>query len=152
MNLEAQDSISEEYALEQFLREKSLLVVNPKRKNGIILIKKYYAEFAGPGAVIGGCFDQDVCDAIALGKLSLLKPKNYEERRRAYLLRRQWVRLMKQITDNPIPRQRAQIILNQFEHWFDRETAAKIPDEVFALMVGVFPETIAGARDIVNRF
>ncbi|WP_330204453.1 hypothetical protein [Cyanobacterium sp. Dongsha4] len=141
----------QENSLEQFLEHKQLLVINPRKKNGLILIKTYYAEFAGPGAIIGGCFDQDLVNVIPVGNLSLIQAGNFQERQRAYLIRRQWVKLIKQITDNPIPRQRAQVILNQFEHWFDSETAEKVSDEVFASIVGVFPETIKKARDLVNR-
>lgn len=137
--------------LNKFVQEKPLLIVNPKKKNGLILIKKYYAEFAGPGAIVGGFFDQDLVDVIPVGKLSLFIPKNTSEQQRGYLIRRQWVKLIKQITDNPIPRERAQVILNQFEHWFDNHTAQQLSDEVFALLVGVLPDTIKKARDLVNR-
>ncbi|MGY6529052.1 MAG: hypothetical protein ACXITR_03915 [Cyanobacterium sp.] len=137
--------------LDKFVKEKPLLIVNPKRKNGLILIKKYYAEFAGPGAIVGGIFDQDLVDVIPVGKLSLFVPQNSSERQKAYLLRRQWVKLTHQITANPIPHERAQVILNQFEHWFDSQTAEKLPDEIFALLVGVLPDTIRKTRDLVNR-
>ncbi len=143
--------LPEEYDLNEFLQNKNLLLINPQKKNGLILVKTYYTDFAGPGSIIGGCFDQDLQDVISVGKLSLLKPTNHEQRHRSYLIRRQWVRLIKQITDNPIPNQRAQVILNQFENWFDAQTAAKVPDHIFASMVGVFPETITRARDLVNR-
>jgi hypothetical protein len=142
---------NEEYDLKKFIIEKPLLIVNPKKKNGLILIKKYYAEFAGPGAVVGGFFDQDLVDIVPVGKLSLRKPKNFEERQKSYLIRRQWVKLTKQITDNPIPHERAQVILNQFEHWFDSDTADNLPDEIFGLLVGVLPDTIKKARDLVHR-
>lgn len=141
-----------EVDLQTFLNTGKLLVVNPKKKNGLILIKKYYAEFAGPGAIVGGCFDHDMIDAIDVGKVSLIEPQNRQERQRAYLIRRQWVKLTKQITDNPIPNERAQVILNQFEHWFDTDIAMSLPDEAFALMVGLLPETVKRARDLVNRF
>ncbi len=144
-------SLTKEYNIDDFLREKNLLIINPKRKNGLILIKTYYAEFAGPGSIVGGCFDQDLKNVIPVGKLSLIEPLNPQERQKAYLIRRQWVRLTKQITDNPKPQERAQVILNQFEHWFDTTTAYQVPDEVFALIVGVLPETITKARDLVNR-
>ncbi|MEO8892918.1 MAG: hypothetical protein ABI417_15615, partial [Coleofasciculaceae cyanobacterium] len=41
------------------LHEQKLLVVNTKRRNGLILYKRYHAEFAGPGSAIGGLFDLD---------------------------------------------------------------------------------------------
>lgn len=130
------------------LRDKQLLVVNPKRKNGLIIYKRYHAEFAGPGAVVGSFFDLDVVGVLPVGSLSLITPKTSQERISAYLLRRQWVRLIKQITDNPEPMERAEAILNQFRHWFDQETASKLPDEAFARLVGVLPQTIRRAREI----
>ncbi|WP_013325121.1 hypothetical protein [Gloeothece verrucosa] len=133
------------------LHKKQLLVVNPRRKNGIILYKRYHAEFAGPGAVIGSVFDLDVVQVIPVGKLSLVTPQTPQEKINAYLIRRQWVRLTKQITDNPVPLQRAQVILNQFENWFDADTAAKLPDEAFALLVGVLPQTIKKIRHEFER-
>ncbi len=129
------------------LHSKKLLIVNPRRKNGLILIKEYHAEFAGPGAVVGSEFDVDVKSLIAVGKLSLITPQTPKETINAYLIRRQWVRLTKQITDNPIPIQRAQVILNQFDNWFDAKTTAQLPDDAFALLVGVLPQTIHQMRE-----
>ena len=130
----------------QQIQSQELLVVNPRRKNGLIVYKKYHAEFVGPGAIVGGQFDSDAISVIAVGKLSLIVPKTSEQRRQAYKMRRQWVKLTKQITDNPVPTERARVILNQFEHWFDAETVARLPDEAFAMLVGVLPQTIAKVR------
>lgn len=126
-----------------------LLVVNPRRKNGLILIKKYYAELAGPGAIVGGCFDRDLKTVIPVENLSLIKPQTPEEKHKAYLIRRQWVRLVQQFTNNPVAEERAQVILNQFEHWFGHETTVNLPDEAFALLVGVLPSTVKQARQLV---
>jgi hypothetical protein len=134
------------------LRQKESLIVNPRRRNGIILIKAYHAEFAGPGSVIGGEFDTEVIRVLAVGNLSLLQPQSTEEKIKAYLIRRQWILLTKQIADNPIPQQRAQIILNQFENWFDAAIASQVCDEAFSLLVGVLPKTIASARREIENF
>lgn len=128
------------------LHNKELLVINPRRKNGLILYKPYHAEFAGPGAAIGANFDHDVIDVLPVGKLSLSIPRTSQERINSYLIRRQWVKLAKQISDNTIAQQRAQVILNQFEHWFDLQTATLLPDETFALLVGVLPQTMKKVR------
>jgi hypothetical protein len=130
------------------LQQGKLLIVNPRRKNGLIIYKTYHAEFAGPGAIIGGQFDRDVSKLLAVGNLSLVTPSNSQARKQAYKMRRQWVKLTKQIIDNPQPTQRAQVILNQFEHWFDMATVADLPDEAFALLVGVLPQTIRKVRNI----
>lgn len=128
------------------LNSGQLLMVNSRRKNGLIIYKRFHAEFAGPGAAVGGFFDVDCQRALPVGDLSLVYPDSMEERQKAYLIRRQWIRLTQQLTDNPVPLQRAQMILSQFENYFDAETVANLPDEAFALMVGVLPQTIKMIR------
>jgi hypothetical protein len=123
-----------------------VLMVNSRRRNGLILYKRYHAEFAGPGAAVGGFYDQDCEWALPVGNLSLLTPETHEERQKAYLIRRQWIRLMKQITEKSVPQQRVQKILEQFEQYFDSETVSHLPDEAFALLVGVLPPTVGLVR------
>jgi hypothetical protein len=125
-----------------------LLVVNGRRRNGLILFKHYHAEFAGPGAAVGGDIDRNCQLALPLGNFSLLQPESSDERQRAYALRRQWIRLTNQITNNPDSLQRAQMILNQFEHYFDSQTMAQLPDEALALLIGVLPRTVRMARSL----
>lgn len=128
------------------LNSGQLLVVNSRRRNGLIIYKRFHAEFAGPGAAVGSFFDIDCQRAIPVGDLSLVYPETQEERQKAYLIRRQWIRLTQQLTDNPVPLQRAQMILNQFENYFGSEIVAQMPDEAFALLVGVLPQTVRMMR------
>jgi hypothetical protein len=131
----------------QCLANGQLLIVNSRKRNGLILCKEYHAEFAGPGSAIGSFFDLDCKQVIPVGDLSLVEPENQEERQKAYLIRRQWIRLTHQLTDNPVALQRAQMILNHFENYFGAETVKQIPDEAFALMVGVLPQTVKSLRN-----
>jgi hypothetical protein len=133
------------------LHNRKLLIVNPRRRNGLILYKRHYAEFAGPGAIIGGEFDLDVVDVSPVGDLSIIVPETVEAKKQGYLIRRQWIRLTKHITDNPNALQRAQVILNQFEHWFDADTASQMSDRAFSLLVGVLPQTIGQVRSQIDR-
>lgn len=133
------------------LRSQKQWVINPRRKNGIILYKPYHAEFAGPGAVIGGVFDTDVVEILPVGNLSLIEAQDTEEKKRSYLIRRQWIRLFTKILDNPEPIERGQVILNQFEHWFDAETAYNVSNYAFACLIGVLPQTIAQVRHTGER-
>ncbi|HEY9644942.1 MAG TPA: hypothetical protein V6C88_01160 [Chroococcidiopsis sp.] len=128
------------------LRDGHVLMVNRRRRNGLILCKSYHAEFAGPGAAVGGFFDDDCQQVIPVGDLSLLYPDSPSERQDAYLIRRQWIRLVYQFTEKPDALQRAQAILNQFETYFDQDTINRVPDEAFALLVGVLPHTVRLAR------
>jgi hypothetical protein len=128
------------------LNSGQLLMVNSRKRNGLIIYKRFHAEFAGPGAAVGSFFDVDCRRAIPVGDLSLVHPETQEDRQKAYLIRRQWIRLTQQLTDNSVPLQRAQMILNQFENYFGLEMLAQISDEAFALLVGVLPQTIRMVR------
>ena len=128
------------------LHEKKLLIVNSRRRNGLILYKQYHAEFAGPGAAVGGMFDLDCQRVLPVGNFSLVVPESAEDRQRAYALRRQWIKLTNQITNHSESQERAQKIISQFENYFDAKAIAQIPDEAFALMVGVLPSTVAEVR------
>jgi hypothetical protein len=123
-----------------------VFVVNSRRRNGLILFKRYHAEFAGPGAAVGGDYDRDCLGVLPIGNLSLLTPETHEERQKAYLIRRQWIRLIKQITENSVAAQRVQKILEQFEQYFPSEMVSRLPDEAFAFLVGVLPQTAAIVR------
>ena len=136
----------------KMLHSGQVLVVNSRRRNGLILYKGFHAEFAGPGAAVGSIHDLDCQLALPVGNLSLLAPDSHEERQKAYLIRRQWIRLMKQITEKPTPQQRVQKILEQFEQYFDAETVAQLPDEAFALLVGVLPQTVSAIRHSYSSF
>jgi hypothetical protein len=127
-----------------------LLMVDSRRRNGLILIKRFHAEFAGPGAAVGGAFDVDSVRAIPVGDFCLVCPQSPEEKQKAFEIRRHWVRLTEQLTRKPVALERAQMLLTQFEQYFDWETVAQIPDRALALLVGVFPQTIRAARQIDN--
>ncbi|MEG4943487.1 hypothetical protein [Microcoleus sp. F4-D5] len=128
-----------------------LLMVDSRRRNGLILIKRFHAEFAGPGAAVGGAFDVNSVQAIPVGDFCLVCPLSPEERQKAFGIRRHWVRLMEQLTAKPAALERALMILTQFEQYLDSETVAQIPDEALALLVGVFPATIRAARQENDR-
>ena len=123
-----------------------LWVVSSRRRNGIVVYKKFHAEFAGPGAAVGGALDENCQRIAALGNLSFVEPKSYEEQQKAIRIRLQWVRLTQNFTDKPIPVERAQMILEQFKTYFDQSIVDSVPDEAFSMLVGVFPSTVRKAR------
>jgi hypothetical protein len=128
------------------IQSQQVLIVNSKRRNGLILYKKYHVEFAGPGAAIGGDFDQDCYAILPVGDLSLINPQSSQEREGAYKQRRQWLKLVNKITSNPVPTERAVMILDLFENCFDSKILAEIPDHSLASMVGIFTHTLTKVR------
>lgn len=133
------------------LNSGQLLMVNRNRRNGLIIYKRFHAEFAGPGAAVGGFFDDDCVEVVLVGNTSLVYPETHEDRKNAYLIRLQWIRLTQQLTDSPTSLKRAQKILDQFENFFDIETVKQLPDEAFALLVGVLPQTINVVRQTPEK-
>jgi hypothetical protein len=128
------------------LKSGDLLVVDSRKRSGLIIFKPFHAEFAGPGAAIGSVFDQDCISVLPVGDFSAVPLATLEDRQKAYLIRRQWIRLVQQITDNPDANERIRMLLNQFNNYFDWATVAQISDEAFALMVGVLPQTVKTVR------
>ena len=128
------------------INQGDLLVVSSRRRNGLILFREFYAEFAGPGAAVGGDFDRRCTQVIPLGNLSLIEPDDHEEQQKALKIRLQWIRLTQNFTDQPHPANQAQMILEQFKTYFDKETIDDVPNEAFALMVGVLPQTVRKVR------
>lgn len=122
-------------------------IVNRNKRNGIIIFKPYHAEFAGPGAIVGGDYDRDCQGFIPIGNLSLLAPNSQEEIIDALKIRRQWVVfMMEKITQLKSPIKRAQKIIEQFEEYFTEALVAPIPDEALAMLVGLLPQTVAMVR------
>nr|WP_278003518.1 hypothetical protein [Nodosilinea sp. TSF1-S3] len=141
--------LSEEDDILARIRGGELWVVNSRRRNGLIIHKEFYTEFAGPGAAVGGGLDTDCRAVIPLGSLSLIAPDSAEAQQKALKIRLQWVRLTQNFTDKPVPVDRAQLILEQFKSYFDQSIVDKVPDEAFALLVGVLPYTVRRARALV---
>lgn len=131
------------------IRGQKLWVVNSRRRNGLIIHKEFYTEFAGPGAAVGGGLDADCRSVIPLGSLSLLPSTSAEEQQKALRIRLQWVRLTQNFTDKPVALDRARMILEQFKSYFEPSTVDQVPDEAFALLVGVLPHTVRRARALV---
>lgn len=123
-----------------------LWVVNSRRRNGLIVLREFHAEFAGPGAAVGGLIDDDIVDVIPIGNLSLLAPDSHEDHQNAIKIRLQWIRLTQNFTDQPEPADRARMILEQFKTYFDQETVDLVSDDAFAMLVGVLPQTVHRVR------
>jgi hypothetical protein len=128
------------------IHSSELLMVNNLHRGGIILIKTFYAELAGPGAAFGGVLDQDCQQIIPVGDFSVITPQSSEERQKAYNIRQQWVRLLHQLTSQESSLARSRMLLTHLEHYFSAEIVAQLPDDILSLLVGVFPHTLHQAR------
>lgn len=83
---------------------------------------------------------------VPIGDVVLLHPQDHQERQNAYAKRLHWMRWLQQITDNPLPAQRARILLFSLEEFFSADLVSQLPDDILARLVGVLPQTIAAVR------
>lgn len=128
------------------------LMINSRRKNGLILGKKFHAEFAGPGAAIGGALDLDCDWILPLGSLALVPLSGFQEQENALKIRLQWMKLIIQnCSEDVTAMERSFNLLDRFESYFDAITISRVPDEVWAKLIGVFPKTVQSARRGLNQ-
>jgi hypothetical protein len=130
-----------------------LLVVDSTRRSGLIIQKRYHSEFAGPGSAVGGFFDIGVQHLFPIGDLTLVAPAShaYDERQQAFATRRQWLRLIEQLTERTAPLMRASLLLERFSHYFDPAMIDALPNDVLASLIGVMPTTMATARQHLHQ-
>ncbi|MGD1903446.1 MAG: hypothetical protein ACFB9N_14530 [Geitlerinemataceae cyanobacterium] len=127
-----------------------LLAVDGTRRNGLVICKRYHSEFAGPGAAVGGLLDVNVRRTIPIGDLALLPLEEFDERQKAYSIRRHWTRLVHRLNQSDMPHERARTLIEQFEQYFDASTVECLPDEALASLVGVLPNTMRLARSAMS--
>ena len=123
-----------------------LFAVSEQKRSGLILCKRYYAEFVGPGAAICGASEKDCDRIIIIGSPEVIEVTTHEARQQAYGRRIQWIRWLHRIVSAAEPQQRAEKLFSGFEEFFGSEVLVSIPDDVLALLAGVLPHTITILR------
>ncbi|MER3433091.1 MAG: hypothetical protein C4288_06590 [Leptolyngbya sp. ERB_1_1] len=126
--------------------QEPLFAISEHKKSALILCKQYHAEFAGPGAAVNCAAEPAYRAVIAIGSPELIPTTTVEERRRAYGRRIQWGRWLQKILEHPDSMVRAEKLLAGFEEFFGRQVVTGLPNEVLALLAGVFPGTIEQVR------
>lgn len=124
-----------------------ILALSAQKKSGLILCKRYHAEFVGPGASIGTPQTEGYKAIITICSPDLVKVNSYQERQQAYKIRIQWMRWQTQIINrSKDPFVRIERLLSCFEEFFGREAIAQLPNDVLGLLIGVLPQTIERFR------
>jgi hypothetical protein len=127
------------------LKNGQLLSVANSPGAGVILQKNYFAEFVGPGAAIGGMFDVGCLKIYTLGSAELNTPSTLSERQKAFHCRIENIEMMQKLCQLETPLQRSIEFLEMLCNHSSLHEVRKIPNEVLAKTVGVFPNTIAMA-------
>lgn len=134
------------------LNSGQMLKIDSRCQGGLILCKRHHAEFAGPGAAVGGACDVDCNRVIAIGNVTLTHPESFPERQKAFTMRQRWFRFTQKAMESSVPLQRAHTILAMLEKYFGTEAVNSIPDDILSQLIGVLPKTVSIARhDNANK-
>lgn len=109
---------------------------------GVILQKRYYAEYIGPGAAIGGQLDLECVSIHMLGAVEYDIPKNDEMRYGAFQKRIKNIEQFQEICEISSPVHRGIAVLEMLSQQFSLEEIQLIPNKLLAMLVGVAPSTI----------
>jgi hypothetical protein len=120
-----------------------MLALKRECQGGLIIQKLFYADFVGPGAVVGGCFDIQCTSVYAIGKVEFDAPATYAERQQAFQKRIAYVEQLKEILLVPSSIERACAIIRQLSLWLGANQVRRIPCELIAQLGGLLPETVA---------
>lgn len=80
----------------QLLKTGQLLALAENSQAGLIIQKRYHAEFVGPGAAVGGIFDLSCTAVFTLGKVEFWVPSTAAQRSQTYQNRIACIEKMRQ--------------------------------------------------------
>lgn len=125
-----------------FLQAGSFISLAPDCQGGVVLQKPFYTDFAGPGAAIGGRFDE-TCTAIRIiGTVKFQVLSTHAECQQALQARLGYIERLCSIASSPCALYRAALMLNQLCDWVGIYEASEIPPAWVAQLAGVQPKTI----------
>lgn len=128
------------------LKSGQVFTLDPDYPGGLIIYKSFYADFAGPGAAVGGEFDRTCTAVYAVGPIHLQPNSTREQREAALNTRITYAELLAEIANIAVPLRRSYRIVEQLSQWLSREIVIALPAELIAKMVGVLPISIELAQ------
>lgn len=141
----AQSSIqpnSQNAALLQRLKSAHLLTLSPDSPGGLLIVKQFYVDFAGPGAAVGGELDRDCTAVYAVGVVRCQMPLTLRDRQESIYTRMSYTERLAEILDVAVPVRRSSLMMEQLANWLPGNLALTIPAELVAGLVGVLPTTV----------
>lgn len=124
------------------LKSGQLLAIAPHSPGGLIIVKSFYADFAGPGAAVGSEFDRHTTAVYTIGPIQFYTPATRAERAASIETRIAYTERLSSILDVPVPLRRANLILEQFHAWLPGQSLETLPAELISKLVGISPATV----------
>ncbi|MEQ9552038.1 MAG: hypothetical protein RIM23_20820 [Coleofasciculus sp. G3-WIS-01] len=119
-----------------------LLAIKPDCQGALIIQKRFYADFAGPGAAVGSSFDVECTSVYAIGEVEFYAPATYTERQQAFHKRMAYCETLQSIVVIPSPLDRATTTLHQLSQLLDANVISEIPSALIAQLAGVLTKTV----------
>lgn len=119
-----------------------VLTIAPDSLGGLLLVKSFYVDFAGPGAAVGGGFDQACTAVYAIGQVHLQTVLTPAERQSAIDIRIAYSEQLSAIVDRSQPHQRAHLITRWLAEWLPGNLSLMVSAELAAGLAGVLPNTV----------
>ncbi|PZV03719.1 MAG: hypothetical protein DCF22_26000 [Leptolyngbya sp.] len=129
-------------ALLNCLRSGQLHSLPADCQGGLIILKSFYADFAGAGAAIGGEFDRHCTAVYTIGSVRLERRTSRVEREETLQTRIAYAEKLADITQVAVPLRRGGLIVDYLSQWLPAELAMTIPQELIGKLVGVLPVTV----------
>jgi hypothetical protein len=129
-----------------FFNTGQFLCLSPECQGGLILQKPFYADFVGPGALVGSSIDVNCTSVYVIGTVEFDVPTTNAERQRAFQKRMAYSQRLQDISGVEAPLRRSFFILKQLSHWVGTQETHKIPDELVARLAGLLTRTVKLAR------
>lgn len=111
-------------------------------QSGLIILKSFYADFAGPGAAIGGEFDRCCTAVYAIESTHLENQTSLAAREHSLQTRIAYAEKLAAITRIAAPLHRGSLIVQHLSQWLSAERAMTIPYELIGKLVGISPITV----------
>jgi len=124
------------------LQDGTLLFLAPNSQGGLILQKRFYADFVGPGAAIGGQIDKDCTAIYAIGVVNFRIPTQPTERQQSLQTRMMYAKRLAEITGMDDPVQRTRQIMTQLQDSIGTNPIQKFPVEQIAHLAGISPKRL----------
>lgn len=119
-----------------------LLRIQPGCQGALIIQKQFYADFAGPGAAVGGSFDVDCLSVYVIGEVKFDVPVTYSQRQQAFQTRMEYSKRLQSIAVIPSALDRAMTILDQLFVGLDTDAISEIPSALIGQLAGVLTKTV----------
>jgi hypothetical protein len=119
------------------LQNGQLLTIDPACMGGLLIVKSFYVDFAGPGAAVGGTVDRQCTAVYVIGTVRFKQCKTSMEREESLYTRMAYAERLSTILNIAMPLRRGCLIVEQLRQWVMPDAVDRIPSALISKLVSV---------------